>query len=244
MRSGNPSLNINVFRDLPAVVGSEVMTVNGTVNKTAILLFLLIVSASWTWSSIAGRPEAAMGFVIFAGIAAFIVALFTMFKKTVSPISAPIYALLQGVVLGSLSFVFDRSYPGIVLQAVSLTFGVMFCMLGAYKSGMIKMTDNLKLGVMAATGGIGLVYLASFVLGFFGVSLGVFGSGPIGILFSLVVVGVAAFNLVLDFDFIEQGARDEAPKYMEWYAAFGLMVTLIWLYMEILRLLSKLRDRR
>jgi uncharacterized YccA/Bax inhibitor family protein len=168
-----------------------------------------------------------------------------VFKKNWAIVTAPLYAVLEGLVLGGLSATFEARFPGIVIQAVGLTFGTLFALLLAYKSGVIKATENFKLGVVAATGGIALVYLAGFVLGFFGVSIPyIHGSGTIGILFSLVVVVIAALNLVLDFDFIESGAASGAPKYMEWYAAFGLLVTLIWLYLEILRLLAKLRSRR
>jgi uncharacterized YccA/Bax inhibitor family protein len=167
-----------------------------------------------------------------------------MFKKTWAPVTAPIYALLEGLVLGGISAMFEVRYHGIAIQAVSLTFGTMFALLLAYRSGLIPVTQNFKLGIIAATGGIAIFYLAQIVLGFFGIHFTTInGSGPIGIAFSVFVVIVAALNLVLDFDFIESAAAAGAPKYMEWYGAFGLMVTLIWLYLEILRLLSKLRSR-
>ena len=160
-------------------------------------------------------------------------------------VATPAYAALEGLLLGGVSVGFEAQYPGLVSQAVFLTFGVLAVLLMAYRSGIIRATDNFKLGVVAATGGIGLVYLVGFVMSFFGASIPlIHGSGPIGIAFSLVVVGVAALNLVLDFDFIEQGAERGVPKYMEWYAAFGLLVTLVWLYLEMLRLLAKLQERR
>ena len=169
----------------------------------------------------------------------------TIFKKTWAPATAPIYAACEGLVLGSTSALFELRYPGIVLRSVALTFGVLLTLLIAYRSGAIRATPGFRRGVIAATGAIVLVYLSSFVLGLFGVNLGFLNSSsPLGIGISLVVVGIAALNLVLDFDFIEQGAKTGAPKYMEWYAAFGLIVTLVWLYLEILRLLSKLNDRR
>ena len=174
----------------------------------------------------------------------FIFAMVTIFKKTWAPVTAPVYALLEGMVLGSISAMFEVRYHGIAIQAVGLTFGTMFALLVAYQSGLIPVTQNFKLGIVAATGGIALFYIAQIVLGFFGIHFTTInGSGPIGIAFSVFVVIVAALNLVLDFDFIESAARAGAPKYMEWYGAFGLMVTLIWLYLEILRLLSKLRSR-
>jgi uncharacterized YccA/Bax inhibitor family protein len=182
--------------------------------------------------------------VAVGGIGGFIVAMVTIFKKQWSPITAPIYALLEGLLLGGVSAMFEMRFHGIAIQAVALTFGTLVVMLMAYRSGLIKVTDNLRLGIVAATGGIAIFYLIQFVLGFFGFRFNaVNGSGPIGIIFSLVVVGVAAMNLVLDFDLIEQGARFNAPKYMEWYSGFALMITLVWLYFEILRLLSKFRSR-
>jgi uncharacterized YccA/Bax inhibitor family protein len=182
--------------------------------------------------------------MIGGGIGGFIFALATIFKKTWAPFTAPIYAVLQGLMLGGISSMMNAEFKGIVIQAVALTFGTLFALLFAYRSGLIKVTENFRLGVVAATGGIFIAYLLSFVLGLFGVNIGFMHSnGPIGIIVSLVIVVVAALNLVLDFDFIESGAESGAPKYMEWYAAFGLMVTLIWLYLEFLRLLSKLSSR-
>ena len=177
------------------------------------------------------------------GIGGFIVAMVTIFKKEWSPITAPIYALLEGLVLGGVSAMLEMRFHGIAIQAVALTFGTLVAMLLAYRTGLIKVTDKLRLGIVAATGGIAVFYFLQFILGFFGVHFTTInGSGPIGIGFSIVVVIVAALNLVLDFDLIENGARYGAPKYMEWYGAFALMITLIWLYFEILRLLSKFRS--
>jgi uncharacterized YccA/Bax inhibitor family protein len=167
----------------------------------------------------------------------------TIFKKEWSPVLAPAYALVEGLFLGALSAFFEARFPGIVIQAVMLTFGTLFALLFAYRSGLIKATENFKLGVAAATGGIFLIYVASFLLGLFGIKVPyIHESGIIGIGFSLFVVVIAALNLVLDFDFIESGVEAGAPKYMEWFGAFGLMVTLVWLYVEFLRLLAKLRD--
>jgi len=185
-----------------------------------------------------------MPWVFGGSIGGLIVALITVFKKQWASISAPVYALLEGLALGGISSIFEAQFPGIVMQAVGLTFGTLFCLLLAYKSGMIKATENFKMGVVAATGGIFLVYMVSWVLGMFSVRIPfIHESGLMGIGFSLFVVVIASLNLVLDFDFIESGAAQGAPKYMEWYAAFGLMVTLVWLYLEILRLLAKLKDR-
>jgi uncharacterized YccA/Bax inhibitor family protein len=172
------------------------------------------------------------------------VAIITVFKMEWSPVTAPIYAVLQGLFLGGISAMFEMQYPGIAIQAVGLTFGVMIVMLFAYSSKLIKVTENLKMGIVAATGAIAIYYLISLVLGLFGVKAPLINdNGWMGIAFSVVVVGVAAFNLVLDFDFVETGVRMGSPKFMEWYSAFGLLVTMVWLYIEILRLLSKLRSR-
>jgi uncharacterized YccA/Bax inhibitor family protein len=178
-------------------------------------------------------------------IGGFVIALVTIFKKEWSPITAPVYALLEGLVLGGISAIFERSYPGVAIQAVGLTFGTLFVLLLAYKSGIVRATQGFKIGVIAATGGIAVFYLVEMVLNFFFHFQvpAINGSGPWGIVFSLFVVIIAALNLVLDFDLIESGVRMGAPKYMEWYGAFGLMVTLIWLYLEILRLLAKARRR-
>jgi uncharacterized YccA/Bax inhibitor family protein len=248
MRSSNPTLNDNTFSQHAQRYGdADAMTLNGTVNKVGFLLLLCILPAAWVWQKFFAAQSADVVYPYLIGgvLGGFVAAMVTVFKKEWAPITAPIYALLEGLVLGAISSIFEARFPGIVIQAVGLTFGTLFALLFAYKSGVIKATENFKLGIVAATGGIALVYLAGFVLGFFGISIPyIHGSGPIGILFSLFVVVIAALNLVLDFDFIEQGAAMGAPKYMEWYAAFGLLVTLIWLYMEILRLLSKLRERR
>jgi uncharacterized YccA/Bax inhibitor family protein len=243
LRSGNPALGADTFTRVSPIVGHETMTIGGTVNKTAMSLAVLFVAAMYVW----GRGAAGqlpMPLVIGGVIGGFVVAMVTVFKQTWAPYTTPLYAALEGLALGGISYVFERSYPGIVAQAVFLTFGTLGALLFAYRSGIIRATENFKLGVFAATGGIGVVYLLSFVLGFFGIGVPlIHSSGTFGILFSLFVVVIAALNLVLDFDFIEEGAERGAPKYMEWYGAFGLLVTLVWLYLEILRLLAKLQSR-
>jgi len=246
MRTGNPTLNAQTFAGYAGAVGERAMTIEGTVNKTGLLLVLVLLGAAWTWwLFFTAGIEAVMPYIIGGAIGGLVLALVTVFKKEWAMVTAPAYAAVEGLMLGGLSAWFESQFPGIVLQAVGLTFGILFALLMAYKSGLIKATENFKLGVVAATGGIFLVYLATMLLGFFGVAVPyIHGSGPIGILFSLFVVVIAALNLVLDFDFIEKGAEVGAPRYMEWYAAFGLMVTLIWLYIEILRLLAKMRSRR
>ena len=204
-------------------------------------LLLLVGCAYFTYDE--------MNFTLLIGgaIVGFIVALITVFKKSWAPITVPIYAIAEGFVLGGISFLYNAQYEGIVSNAIFLTLGILISLLMLYKSGYIKATENFKLGVFAATGGIALVYLANFIMGFFGSSIGVLNpmnSSLLSIGFSLFVVVIAALNLVLDFDFIEKGVENGAPKYMEWFGAFGLLVTLIWLYLEILRLLAKLNNRR
>ena len=250
MQSGNPALGKNTFLDAAsgAVVmhGDDVMTINGTVNKTGLLLLLVLVGAMYSWSHYSG-PASMPGLyplILGGAIGGLILAMVTIFKKTWSPWTAPMYALVEGVFIGALSAIFDARYPGIVIQAVGLTFGVMAALLLAYRSGLIRATEKFKLGVVAATGGVFLLYMANMAMGFFGHSIGfINGHSAIGIGFSAVVVVIAALNLILDFDMIESGVNARAPKYMEWYGAFALVVTLVWLYLELLRLLSKLQSR-
>ena len=254
MRSGNPALKDTTFLDLGSgtIVSGDTgaMTLNGTVNKTAMLLVITLVGAMYSWSQAAtalasGETGMLMPLALGGAIGGFIVALVTIFKKTWAPVTAPLYAGLEGLFLGAISAIFEMRYPGIVMQAVGLTFGTLAALLMAYRSGLIKATENFKLGVVAATGGIALLYLVNIGMRLFGFEgMGFIHEGStLGILFSVGVVIVAALNLVLDFDFIENGVQQQAPKYMEWYAAFGLLVTLVWLYLEILRLLSKLQSR-
>lgn len=243
-RTSNPALNERAFRGVAAL--GDAMTLQGTVNKTGLLLLCVVVTSAWTWGLLySNQPEAALPWMLGGLLGGFVVALVTIFKKNWAPITAPLYALLEGLALGGISALFEKMYPGVAIQAVGLTFGTLFVMLLAYKSGIIKATQGFKIGVIAATGGIAVFYLIEMVLGMvFHMQVpAINGSGPWGIAFSLFVVVIAALNLVLDFDMIETGVRGGAPKYMEWYAAFGLMVTLIWLYLEILRLLAKARRR-
>jgi uncharacterized YccA/Bax inhibitor family protein len=242
-RSGNPVLREATFRGLPAT--GEVMTIEGTVNRAYVLLLILLAGVAVT---VVSDQRVLPGLIGIGAIGGLVVAIATVIRKQWAPITAPIYALLEGLVVGGISLIMEDAYPGIVLSAVALTFGTFFALLTAYRSRLIKATENFKLGVVAATGAIFVVYVAQAVLSLFGAQIGflhdaIFGAGILGIGVSVVVVIVAALNLVLDFDFIEQGAANGAPKYMEWYGAFGLLVTLVWLYLEILRLLSKLRSR-
>lgn len=240
MRTANPVLSDRVFEGVRPVTSGDVMTVDGTVNKTLIALFLTMISAYWTY----GNP-AAIQLLIPALVGGLIVALVTSFKTSLAPYTTPVYALVQGVVLGGISFMYESLYEGIVTQAVFLTFGVMFGLLLAYKSGVIRVTDTFKRIIIAGTAGIFLFYLVAMIARLFGASFSfMHDSSPLSIGISLFICGFAAMNLVLDFDRIEQYAKSgSAPKYMEWFCALGLLATLIWLYIELLHLLSKLRGR-
>jgi uncharacterized YccA/Bax inhibitor family protein len=255
-RSSNPALGSKSFGGFVGVTAGSgtsadaqpaAMTIQGTVDKTAILLAVTTVAAILPWRMFfrTGDPELLFPWLALGSIGGFVAALVTIFKKSWAPATAPVYAALEGLALGSISALFELRYPGIVLRSMALTFATLGVMLVAFRTKAIRATEGFKLGVVAATGAIALVYLGSMVLGLFGVNVGfLHAATPLGIGISLVVVVVAALNLVLDFDFIQQGAARGAPKYMEWYGAFGLMVTLVWLYLEMLRLLSKLNQRR
>jgi uncharacterized YccA/Bax inhibitor family protein len=222
------------------------MSLEGTINKTAFLLLLVAAGAAWVWTRYFQSldPAVIMPYIVAGLIGGVVAALVTIFLPAWARISAPVYAAAQGLALGGISAFYEQQLHGIVFQAIGLTFGVLAVMLLAYRSGLIKVTDRFRMIVVAATGGIALLYFASIVLSFFGVTVPfIHQGGTFGIVFSLVVVGIAAANLALDFDFIQRGVEHGAPKLMEWYAAFGVMVTLIWLYLEILRLLAKLRRR-
>ena len=250
-RSGNPALNAATFSDAarqaPTDAGNRAtMSLEGTVNKTGILLLLVVLSGAWTWNLFfeSGNSATVMPMMLVGGIGGFIFALVTIFKKQWSGITAPIYAVLQGLFLGGISAIYESQFDGIVVQAVGLTLGTLSSLLVLYKTGIVKPTENFRLMVTSATMGIGLLYLVSMIMNMFGSSIGfIHSNGLFGIGFSLFVVAIAALNLVLDFDFIEQGSEQGAPKYMEWFGAFSLMVTLIWLYLEMLRLLAKMRSR-
>jgi uncharacterized YccA/Bax inhibitor family protein len=246
MRTSNPALNDQTFAQFGYAQTGEAMTVQGAVNKTGILLICVLLTTFWTWRQffLTSNPASVMPWMIGGVIGGLVFALITAFKPQWAPVTSPIYALLEGLFIGGVSALAENQYPGIVIQAVGLTFGTCLAMLMAYTSGLIKATENFKMGVVAATGGIALVYFVSIILNLFGVHVPfIYDNGLFGIGFSVFVVVIAALNLVLDFDFIDSGARSGAPKFMEWYAAFGLMVTLVWLYIEVLRLLIKLRSR-
>lgn len=248
IRTANPALKTSTFADFRAgmKVDDQVMTVQGTVTKTAVLLILAFAGATFTWSLLANGSAAAGPLMMAGGLGGFVLALATIFKKTWAPVTAPLYAAAEGLLLGGLSAMVQAQFPQvpIVMQAVLLTFGVLAAMLILYTTRVIKVTQKFMMGVVAATGGIMLVYVVNFFMGFFGMSVPyLHSSGPIGIGISLAIVVVAALNLVLDFKIVEDGAEMRAPKWMEWYGAFGIMVTLVWLYIEMLRLLSKLNSR-
>jgi len=239
-RSGNPALNKNTFKGLETTT-SNTMTIDGTINKTSIALIILLLSSYYTYST------SNTGFILIGLIAGIILAIATIFKKTWAPITVPLYAACEGLALGGISSIYESMYAGIVQQAVFLTIGIFAALLFAYKTNIIKATENFKLGVFAATGGIAVIYFISFIMSFFGNGLAIMNiqnASLMSIGFSLFVVIIASLNLVLDFDFIEEASEMGVPKYMEWYATFGLLITLIWLYLEILRLLAKLQSRR
>ena len=247
-RTGNPGLNEKTFASLPRLgIGVEGMTLKGTIDKSFLLLIVLMVSALWPWSQFmasGGDAQAVSSTMLLGLVGGFVLALIISFKATLAPYLAVPYAALEGLAVGGISAILEQRFRGIAIQAVGLTFGVLAVLLIAYRLRLIRVTAQFRAIVLGATGGIALLYLATIVLGFFHVSVPVlYAATPLGIGISLVIVGVAALNLVLDFDLIERGVAGGAPKYMEWYAAFGLMVTLVWLYLEILRLLSKVRSR-
>lgn len=244
MRSGNPTLRGNIFEQFYGQHLSRTMTIQGTVNKTFLLLLLVLISASFTWQQYYAGVDVSQ-YILIGAIGSLLVALVIMFFKKLAPLLATIYAVLEGLVIGALSAMYESMYQGISLLAVSITFSILLGLLIVYKSGLIKVTRSFRLAVVAATLGIFLTYLLSLILSFFGITVPfIHETGTIGIIVSIGIVIVASLNLVLDFDFIERGAKAGAPKYLEWYGAFGLMVTLVWLYLEILRLLYKIMANR
>lgn len=244
-KTGNPALNKDTFSKLQAVASaSSTMTLEGVSIKSIILLIVAITTGAFGWNFAVQNPDQALGYALMAIIAALVIAIITVIKKTASPVTAPIYAVLEGFALGVISQFYEAEFGGIVLQALLLTAAIFLAMLAIYYFRIIRATENFKLGVAAATGGVMLFYLASIGLSFFGITLPLIHENtPFGIIFTVAVIILAALNLVCDFDFIEQGVRSKAPKYMEWYASFGLFVTIVWLYLELLRLLAKLRSR-
>ena len=247
-KSGNPTLTEKSFEKTLHTTGDAgVMTEKGTLNKFGLLMILVLGSASFTWK-VAADGVNIMPWIIGSAIGGLIIALILAFKPVWASFLAPVYALVEGVFVGGISAYYNDAFsqiaPNIVMQAVGITFGVVIAMFGLYRFGIIKATQKFKAIVFTATAGIAIFYLLAFVLRFFNIEMPlIHSSGTWGIMFSLVVVAVAALNLILDFDMIEQGSAMGAPKYMEWYGAFGLLVTIVWLYIEILRLLSKFARR-
>ena len=242
----NPVLNSKTFSTAGVATGAETMTIEGTANKTGLLLLICLATASWIWSQSyhAIVPSGAWPWMVGGALGGLVVAIATTMKPQWAPISAPLYAALEGLALGGISAFYATAYPGILIQAVSLTFGTLFVMLLVYRSGAIRVTPRFQKVMLIAVLAIGLYYVATMVMSLFGVDTSYFNAGgTLGIGISVVIVGVAALTLLLDFDMIAKGVERGAPKAMEWYGAFGLMVGLVWLYLEILRLLGKINRR-
>ncbi len=243
MRTHNPVFRESFGRGLTISNTAGTMSVKGVIDKAVILLLLVLITATYTWNNFLNEAAPIQGWMMFGLFGGLAAAFATIFKPAWAPITAPIYALAEGLVLGGVSVYLHLLYPGLPVQAVALTALVLLVMLGLYRFRIIRVTQRLRAGVMAATGAVFLFYLFSWILGMFGLPVGVLtDSSPLGIGLSLVIVGIAAFNLLLDFDFIEHAVGRGLPAFMNWFAAFGLMVTLIWLYLEILRLLARLRN--
>ncbi|MFO7934541.1 MAG: Bax inhibitor-1/YccA family protein [Bacteroidales bacterium] len=246
MRSSNPAMTGRIFEQVSRDSSATgTMTINGTITKVGLMLLLVIAAASFTWNQVTGvNPGNVQLYTIGGAIGGFITAMITIFRPQSSPVTAPIYAILEGLFLGSITAMINSAYPGVAFQAVLLTFGTLFTMLLLYRSGRIRATPRFRRGVFMATGAVFFAYLFSWIFSLFGMPMGFMHSGgALGIIINLVIIVIAALNLIMDFDFIERGARMEAPKFMEWYGAFGLMVTLIWLYIEFLRLLARFAGR-
>lgn len=244
MRLTNTSNPVFSEKTFNAQIGAETMSVKGTLNKSIFLFLLLLITASLSWRLASYDPELLPSLMIGAGILGFILAMITIFARKYAKFTAPLYAASQGFFLGAVSLMYSAVYSGIVLQAVLITFAITGVMLFLFRSGIIKVTNKFRSGVIIATGGIAVVYLLSFVLSFFGITIPyLHDGGPISIAISGFIIVIAALNLILDFNFIQEASDKGSPKELEWYAAFGLMLTLIWLYLEILRLLSYLNRR-
>lgn len=244
IRSSNPAFRNGILTRTTTQAGEGAMSLAGTIGKAFVLLALTIASAGYTWTQIASRPGQ-VGFLMLVGLlGGFVVAMVTIFKPRFAPVTAPLYAVLEGVALGGISMLYNARYKGLPVQAVMLTFAVFLVMLSLYRFRIVRATERFRSVLLAAGMGLLLFYLASFVMGFFGMQMPLVNSAsPMGIGFSVLAAGVAAFFLILDFDLVEEGVARGAPKHMEWYAGFSLLVTLVWLYLELLRLLAKLRDR-
>jgi uncharacterized YccA/Bax inhibitor family protein len=243
MKSGNPVLPNSTFDDVAQRGYAQPMTLTGVINRSLFLLLLVTGTSVGAWIYAESHPSAIYPIMMTGVFGGFAIAIATTFKKQWAPFTAPVYSVLEGLFIGGISLVMEMRFPGLVLQAILLTFGVMFALLAAYQSRIIRPSETFKAVIVGATFGILVLYLVDMALRLFlhtAIPM-IQDGGPIGITFSLVVVGIAALNLVLDFDFVERGVESGAPKWMEWYAAFALIVTLVWLYIEVLRLLGKMR---
>jgi len=243
--SSNPALNKRVFERAFADSVAETMTVRGAIHKTVLLAMLALLTATyvWRWLMSGADPATVMPVMIAGAIGGLVFALITTFKLEWSAFTTPVYALCEGLFLGGISAIFERMIPGIAIQAIGLTFGVLFLMLFLYRTGVIRATEKLKMGIVAATGAVALFYIVSMIANLFGANISVFNMGLVGVGIQFLIVGIAAFNLILNFNFIEEGEYRNAPKYIEWYSAFSLLVTIVWLYVEILKLLAVLARR-
>ena len=228
------------------ILEGEPMTVSGSINKTLVLLGLLVLAASYTWGLIAkGFTDMASMLMLGGAVVGFVIAMVICFTRKALPVLTPVYAACEGLFIGGISALYAGQYTGIVLQAVILTFAVMFSMLLLYKARIIQCTETFRSVILTATLSVCAVYLIQIIANLFGRGIPqIFTASPIGIGFSVIVVLIAAFNFIIDFDFIERGEQNMIPKDFEWYGAFGLMVTLVWLYLEVLRLLAKVNSRR
>lgn len=241
----NPVLNEN-FLENERVLQGEPMTINGSIAKSFILFGVLLLAAAFTWYLMASGYTDMAGMLSVGGaIVGFILALVIIFTRKAMSVLTPLYAVCEGFFVGGISAMFEASFTGIVFQAVTATFAAVFSMLALYRAGLIKATEKFRSVILISTASIAVIYLIQIIASFFGRGIPeIFTSSNLGIAFSVFVVAIAALNLILDFDFIERGANSMLEKQYEWYGAFGLMVTVVWLYIELLKLLAKLNSRR
>ncbi|MCR4880476.1 MAG: Bax inhibitor-1/YccA family protein [bacterium] len=243
----NPILNENTFvsEEYSQYGMTNVMTKEGVITKTTGLLLLTVVASAMAWFKAISAPEAMMPIFMVGIIGGFITAMIISFKRNLAQYLAPVYAILEGLAIGGISCLMEAQFPGIVYQAVLGTFAVFFTVLALYASRIIVVTEKVRGVIFSATLAVMLVYLVSFILSFFGIRVPFINDvSVVGILISVIITFIAASNFLLDFDFIERGINNYAPKQFEWYASFGLMVTLIWVYIEVLKLLAKFSRRR
>jgi uncharacterized YccA/Bax inhibitor family protein len=247
MKSSNPAFREKTWADAAQGTRGEVMTLNGTAVKAGVLGGLVVLSAAWPWHLFFSNnvsPDVLMPYIFGGGIGGFITAMICIFNQKSAPITAPIYAVLEGLCLGAISATYEYKYPGVAIQAVGLSFAVLGAFLFSYTTGLIRPSSGFLRGISLATMGIAIYYVVALIMGCFGLHAPmIYNTGMIGIGFSLFVTAIAAFNLFIDFNFIDRSVQQGAPKYMEWYGAFGLMLTLVWMYLEMLRLMSKLSRR-